>query len=63
MTWIRTVHWSQADGPLKEAIEYTRAFYPAEYAEPTHPTDDGTVGRCAGEGVASRLPHGADRQS
>ncbi len=44
MTWIRTIPWSEADDRLKEAIEHTRAFYPSEYAEPTHPTDDGTAG-------------------
>jgi len=43
MTWIRTVPWPQADDQLKEAIEYARPFYPTEYTEPTHPTDDGTA--------------------
>jgi hypothetical protein len=44
MTWIRTVPWSDADEPLKQAIDSTRALYPAEYGEPVQPTDDGTAG-------------------
>jgi alkylhydroperoxidase family enzyme len=35
---------SEADEPLRQAMETTRALYPAEYREPTHPTADGTPG-------------------
>jgi hypothetical protein len=44
MTWIRTVAPSEADEPLKQAMEFTRALYPVEYAEPGHPTDNDTAG-------------------
>jgi hypothetical protein len=44
MTWIRTVPLSEADDKLRWAIEQQRAFYPIEYAEPVHPTGDGTSG-------------------
>ena len=42
MTWIKTVPLSQAGPELKAAIEDQRALYPAEYAQPVHPTGDGT---------------------
>ena len=37
---------SQAEGgeELQHAIEAQRALYPAEYADPVHPTGDGTSG-------------------
>ena len=37
---------SQAEGgeELQRAIEAQRTLYPAEYAEPVHPTGDGTSG-------------------
>ena len=44
MTWIRTVPLAEADAALRNAIEQQRAVYPAEYAEPVHPTEDGTAG-------------------
>ena len=44
MTWIRTVPLSQADDKLRWAIEQQRALYPIEYAQPVHPTEDGTSG-------------------
>jgi hypothetical protein len=44
MTWIRTVPASEASPELKAAIESQREHYPAEYASPVHPTDDGTSG-------------------
>ena len=34
----------EGDEALKEAIVGQRALYPAEYAMPVHPTDDGTSG-------------------
>lgn len=42
MTWIRTVPMAEAEETLRQAIEAQRAMYPAEYAEPVHPTGDGT---------------------
>ena len=42
MTWIRTVPMSEAGDELKRAIEAQREIYPIEYAEPVHPTGDGT---------------------
>ncbi len=42
MTWIRTVPLVEADERLKRAVEAQRALYPAEYADPVHPTGDGT---------------------
>jgi alkylhydroperoxidase family enzyme len=40
MTWIRTVPLSEADESLRQALEFQHTLYPAEYAEPAHPTDD-----------------------
>ncbi len=42
MTWIRTVPDSEADEDLRRAIDAQRALYPVEYADPVHPTGDGT---------------------
>lgn len=44
MTWIRTVPLSEADAALRRAIEGQKALYPKEYADPVHPTADGTSG-------------------
>jgi len=44
MTWIKTVPMSEASEALKDAIEAQRKRYPAEYADPVHPTGDGTSG-------------------
>ena len=44
MTWIRTVPLAEADEKLRRALEAQRELYPAEYATPVHPTDDGTAG-------------------
>jgi hypothetical protein len=41
MTWIKTVPFDAADEKLKRAIEDQRGLYPAEYAEPVHPTPGG----------------------
>lgn len=42
MTWIKTIPFSQADEPLRSAIERQRAMYPQEYAQPVPhlPNDD-----------------------
>jgi hypothetical protein len=42
MTWIKTVPLSEASEELKAAVEAQKALYPAEYAQPVHPTGDGT---------------------
>ena len=42
MTWIKTVPLAEASPELKAAIDAQRALYPAEYAQPVHPTADGT---------------------
>jgi len=42
MTWIRTVPLSEADETLRQAVEEQKRLYPAEYAQPVHPTGDGT---------------------
>jgi hypothetical protein len=42
MTWIRTVPLAEAGEALRHAIESQRALYPKEYAQPVHPTGDGT---------------------
>jgi hypothetical protein len=41
MTWIETVPFDEADEKLRRAMEAQRGLYPAEYAEPVHPTPDG----------------------
>ena len=44
MTWVKTVPLAEADPSLRDAIEKQRALYPPEYAQPVHPTGDGTSG-------------------
>ena len=44
MTWIKTIPLAQADDKLRDAIQRQREVYPQEYAEPVHPTGDGTSG-------------------
>ena len=41
MTWIKTIPITEADEKLRQAIEAQRQLYPAEYAEPIHPSGDG----------------------
>ncbi|HYN84916.1 MAG TPA: hypothetical protein VER32_06670 [Pyrinomonadaceae bacterium] len=41
MTWIKTVPFAEADERLRRAMEAQHAIYPAEYAQPVHPTADG----------------------
>jgi len=43
MTWIRTIPLPEADEKLRWAIEAQRALYPKEYADPVHPTPDGST--------------------
>lgn len=44
MTWIRTIPLPDADEKLRAAVAAQRALYPKEYADPVHPTPDGTSG-------------------
>ena len=41
MTWIKTIPLDEADEKLRRAMEAQRELYPAEYAQPVHPTPDG----------------------
>lgn len=41
MTWIRTVRLSEGDESFLRALEGQRELYPAEYANPVFPTEDG----------------------
>ena len=43
MTWIRTIPLPEADEKLRWAIEAQKALYPKEYADPVHPTADGST--------------------
>ncbi len=44
MTWIKTIPIAEADASLLQAFELQRTLYPQEYAQPVHPTGDGTAG-------------------
>ena len=59
MTWIKTVPMSEASEELKRAVEDQRALYPAEYAQPVHPTDDGTAGIVASHTLIPAALHHA----
>lgn len=41
MTWIKTNSLLE-DDVLRRAVEEQRSLYPIEYAQPVHPTGDGT---------------------
>ena len=58
MTWIRTIPMSQAGDELKRAVEAQRELYPPEYADPVHPTGDGTSGIVASHSlIPAALSH------
>jgi hypothetical protein len=59
MTWIRTVPLAEAGEALKQAIEAQRALYPIEYAEPVHPTGDGTSDIVASHSLIPEALHHA----
>jgi len=42
MTWIKTNPLSEGGEALRLAVEAQRFLYPIEYAQPVHPTGDGT---------------------
>ncbi len=58
MTWIKTVPLPEASEALKRALEAQRELYPAEYAQPVMPTDDGVSGIVASHSlIPSALRH------
>jgi hypothetical protein len=59
MTWIKTVPMSEAGPELLRAIEEQRKLYPKEYAEPVHPTGDGTSGIVASHSLIPAALHHA----
>jgi len=42
MTWIKTDPPPEDEEALRRAMEAQRALYPIEYAEPVHPTGNGS---------------------
>ncbi|MGI8784523.1 MAG: hypothetical protein ACR2L2_12830 [Acidobacteriota bacterium] len=42
MTWIKTIPLAEGGEKLRRAVEGQRAMYPVEYAQPVHPTGDGS---------------------
>jgi hypothetical protein len=42
MTWIKTDPPPEGEEALRRAMEAQRSLYPVEYAEPVHPTSDGS---------------------
>ena len=59
MTWIKTIPMSEAGEELVRAVEEQRKLYPAEYAEPVHPTGDGTSGIVASHSLIPAALHHA----
>ena len=59
MTWIKTVPMAEASEELKRAVEAQRALYPVEYAEPVHPTGDGTSSIVASHSLIPAALHHA----
>ena len=59
MTWIKTVPMAEAGEALKKAIEAQRALYPIEYAQPVHPTGDGTSDIVASHSLIPEALHHA----
>ena len=57
MTWIKTVPLAEASQTLLNALEAQRALYPQEYAQPVHPTDDGTAGIVASHSLIPGALH------
>ena len=59
MTWIKTIPLDQGDGNLRRAVEAQKALYPKEYADPVHPTPDGTSGIVASHSLIPDALHHA----
>jgi len=59
MTWIKTIS-IEDDANVRRAVEAQRELYPAEYAEPIHPTPDGqTSGIVASHSLIPEALHHA----
>ena len=59
MAWIRTIPMSEADEPLRRAMEAQRALYPPEYATPVQPTSGGASGIVASHSLIPDALHHA----
>jgi hypothetical protein len=59
MTWIRTIPLDQGDEKLRRAVDAQKALYPKEYADPVHPTPDGTSGIVASHSLIPDALHHA----
>ena len=59
MTWIKTVSLKDATPALLGAMEAQKRLYPEEYAEPVHPTADGTSGIVASHSFIPEALHHA----
>jgi hypothetical protein len=59
MTWIKTIPMSEASEELLRAVEAQRDLYPQEYADPVHPTGDGTSGIVASHSLIPQALHHA----
>ncbi len=59
MTWIKTVPLAEAGEALMRAVEAQKQLYPAEYAEPVHPTGDGTSAIVASHSLIPEALHHA----
>lgn len=57
MAWIQTTS-PEVDEKVRLAVEAQRNLYPREYAEPVHPTGDGTSGIVASHSlIPAALEH------
>lgn len=59
MTWIKTVPMSEASEELIRVVAEQQKLYPAEYAQPVHPTGDGTSGIVASHSLIPEALHHA----
>ena len=59
MTWIKTVPMDEAGPELRAAVEAQHELYPIEYAEPVHPTGDGTSSIVASHSLIPEALHHA----
>ena len=59
MTWIKTVPQPEASESLRRALEAQRQLYPAEYAQPVIPTDDGVASIVASHSLIPEALHHA----
>jgi hypothetical protein len=59
MTWIKTIPLDEAGEQLQAALQAQAGLYPAEYAQPVHPTGDGTSGIVASHSLIPAALHHA----